>query len=192
MVLSAALKEFGENSFEDASLNSILKNSGISKGTFYYHFKNKEAIYFFLLKEGFEKKWRFIGEHMKGQGAEIINADIFDRFLLQAKMGVLFAETYPQYHNLSKMFLKEKHTDIYEKAVEYIKADSGQMLSDMIGKAYKKGEFEAGFDEEFIKKILSHLFTVFDDIFDRGEGTEAVLRELEEYIRFMKYGLKPR
>lgn len=190
-MLSAALAEFSKNSFEDASLNSIIKNSGISKGTFYYHFKNKEDIYFSLLRDGFEKKWRFIREHMQKNPAGFENADIFDKFLLQAKMGLLFAKTYPGYHSLSRMLLKEKNTEVYKKAVEHLNGDSSLILSDMISDAYKNGEFDTGFDEEFVKKILNHLFVVFYDIFDRGEGSETVLSDLNEYIRFMKYGLKP-
>ena len=189
-MLDAALHEFSENSFEDASLNSIIKNSGISKGTFYYHFKNKEDIYFFLLKEGFEKKWRFIRGHMEGESSDLESADIFDKFMFQAKMGVLFAETYPGYHKLSGRLLKEKNTEVYDRAVKYLNGDSSLILSDMIKEACKKGEFAAGYSEEFVTRTLTHLFTVFDDIFDRGEGTETVLMELEEYIRFMKYGLK--
>ncbi len=189
--MAAALAEFSEKSFEDASLNRILKNAGISKGTFYYHFKNKEDIYFFLLKTGFEEKWRFINEHTGKEAADFANSDIFDKFLMQAKLGVLFAKTYPQYHMLGRMLLKEKDTDVYDRAVEYLNADGNAVLADMIGEAYEKGEFGKAYSEEFVKKMLSHLFTVFDDLFDRGEGTEKVLSSLEEYMQFMKHGLKP-
>ena len=44
-LIKAALIEFGDKGYENASLNNILKEAGISKGTFYYHFKNRRIIY---------------------------------------------------------------------------------------------------------------------------------------------------
>ena len=41
-LVEAALREFGRSSFEQASLNSILQEAGVSKGVFYHHFAHKE------------------------------------------------------------------------------------------------------------------------------------------------------
>jgi hypothetical protein len=41
----AAINEFSLNKFEDASLNDILKNADMSKGSLYHHFG---VSYFFL------------------------------------------------------------------------------------------------------------------------------------------------
>ena len=40
-LLDAALAEFNEYGYEQASINRILAQAGMSKGQFYYHFKNK-------------------------------------------------------------------------------------------------------------------------------------------------------
>ncbi len=45
----ACLDEFTKNSFDQASINEIIKNSGLNKGSFYYRFKTKEDIYFALI-----------------------------------------------------------------------------------------------------------------------------------------------
>lgn len=61
-LLEAALDEFAAKSYDDASLNTIIKNAGISKGTFYYHFADKQALYLFLLESSVKSKWDFINE----------------------------------------------------------------------------------------------------------------------------------
>ena len=43
-IMNAAKSEFVEYSFYDASINRIIKNAGISRGSFYMYFENKEDI----------------------------------------------------------------------------------------------------------------------------------------------------
>lgn len=57
-LFEAALSEFSSKK-EDASLNNIIKNAGISKGIFYYHFKDKQELYIYLLKSSVEVKLAF-------------------------------------------------------------------------------------------------------------------------------------
>lgn len=44
-ILNAAIVEFGSNSYENASINTICNTNGISKGLIYHNFKNKDELY---------------------------------------------------------------------------------------------------------------------------------------------------
>lgn len=48
-ILNAALKEFAENDYEQASTNRIVQNAGIGKGMLFYYFKNKKELYHYLI-----------------------------------------------------------------------------------------------------------------------------------------------
>ena len=43
-IIQTAAKEFAEQGYKRASLNTIIKNLGIAKGSLYQYFENKEAI----------------------------------------------------------------------------------------------------------------------------------------------------
>ncbi|UOR13741.1 TetR/AcrR family transcriptional regulator [Halobacillus amylolyticus] len=43
------IKEFGENGFEQASTNRMVKSAGIGKGMLFYYFKNKKELYQYLI-----------------------------------------------------------------------------------------------------------------------------------------------
>ena len=47
-ILNAALKEFAQKGYENASTNEIVKSAGISKGLLFHYFNNKKELYFFL------------------------------------------------------------------------------------------------------------------------------------------------
>jgi len=47
-ILNAALKEFAEKGYKNASTNQIVKDAGISKGLLFHYFNNKKDLYLFL------------------------------------------------------------------------------------------------------------------------------------------------
>lgn len=47
-ILNAALKEFAQKGYKNASTNEIVKEAGISKGLLFHYFKNKKELFLFL------------------------------------------------------------------------------------------------------------------------------------------------
>ncbi len=54
----AALAEFAEHGFHDASLNRVIATAGISKGSLYYYFDGKEDLYAHVARTGLEQLFR--------------------------------------------------------------------------------------------------------------------------------------
>jgi TetR/AcrR family transcriptional regulator, transcriptional repressor for nem operon len=44
-IMHVAFKLFLQKGFKEVTMNEILENSGLSRGTFYYYFKSKEQVY---------------------------------------------------------------------------------------------------------------------------------------------------
>ena len=49
-ILRAAAHEFAEKGYERASLNRMIKEAGLSKGTFYYYFEDKADLFVTVLR----------------------------------------------------------------------------------------------------------------------------------------------
>ncbi|MEL7565646.1 MAG: TetR/AcrR family transcriptional regulator, partial [Dehalobacterium sp.] len=73
-IFAAAMKEFSTRSFSEASLNQIIKNADIPKGSFYQYFDNKEDIYLYMI-EVISKEKTEILSHVKGIDPD---ADVFE------------------------------------------------------------------------------------------------------------------
>lgn len=190
-LLEAALSEFTEKSFEDASLNTILKHAGISKGTFYYHFPDKEALYLFLLEQANQAKWEFIRARLKEEETETEGKTIFDLMRRQAKLGAEFALRYPRYHKLSQMLRKEKGKPVELAVRRHFGADTDAALAEMIDRAVDSGEFRRSYPRQFLLRLFSFLLSGFDEVFraEENESLEQVLRNLDDYMDFMQFGL---
>ena len=48
-IYQAAFQEFSNNKFNEASINQIVKNADIPRGSFYQYFEDKQDIYFYIL-----------------------------------------------------------------------------------------------------------------------------------------------
>lgn len=66
------------------------------------------------------------------------------------------------------------------------------MVLEMIKVAYENGEIRNDYPLILTTKLLTHLFTEFDRIFDvhYNENLAKILELLEKYIEFMRGGLK--
>ena len=53
-LIDASFKEFSLYNFNDASINRIIKDAGISRGSFYMYFEDKKDLYFYLLEQYLE------------------------------------------------------------------------------------------------------------------------------------------
>lgn len=190
-LIEAALNEFTAKNYEDASLNNIIKNAGISKGTFYYHFKDKQELYLYLLEFSVNAKWEFVNNRIKEHPEENTGKDIFEKFKLQARIAAEFAVAFPRYHILGRMFSREKGNEIYQAAIGMLGTGSEALLGEMVDKAIKDGELRGTLPKAFILKTVSYLFMHFDEIFYAEEDHEIgrMLENLDYFIDFMKYGL---
>jgi len=190
-LLEAAMDEFIAKSYEEASLNNIIKNAGISKGTFYYHFQDKQALYLSLLQSTVDAKMEFMERRLKDY-VHNEELNIFENLKLQARFGVEFAKDYPRYYLLGLMFLREKGNKIYEVAMNMLDVTSENYYDHLIEKAKERGDFRNGVTIEFAKKILVYMLYRFDEIFDikRAEfDFDLMIRDFDNLIDFMQHGL---
>jgi len=52
IIMEAAIKEISDKGYIGATMDGIALNAGVAKGTLYYHFKTKEELFNFIVKEG--------------------------------------------------------------------------------------------------------------------------------------------
>jgi AcrR family transcriptional regulator len=184
-LFQAAVHEFSEAGYEQASINTILNNAGMSKGQFYYHFKNKEALYFALIQILIERKRTFLAGVMR---PEDFNQEIFTIFKTQIQHGLAFSRANPEIQAFSDSFLREKGNAIYERVMARFNFESTGAFDQLIERAYHKGEFRQELPLSFLQKTIGYLFTHVADLTDLSNAGNAQ-ENLDRLVAFMKTGL---
>lgn len=79
-IIDASIKEFGRVSFNEVSINQIIHNAGISRGSFYMYFIDKEDLYHYILKTYREKLSKIFEDIILKNNGDIINTylNLFD------------------------------------------------------------------------------------------------------------------
>ena len=190
-LIRAALEEFGIHSFREASLNNIIKKAGVSKGSFYFHFKDKKSLYFYLFDEITRLKVEFLKKHTSGELKDTGDKDFFELLKISAEGGIRFALEYPEYQGLASNYLREKGNRIYDEIKERFSGDFTDIIRPEIERALKEGKFRKGMDGDFIIRIINYLLLNFDVVFPYEErnSQENILALFDKYIDFIKFGL---
>jgi TetR/AcrR family transcriptional regulator len=110
-IINAAIKEFAQKGYDNASTNEIVKEAGISKGLLFHYFKNKKQLYLFL-------KDRFMDLLTKEfyQKVTFTDPDIFVRI---------------EQATLIKMELRNKYPDIFKFVTSVYLEDSKEVKEDL-------------------------------------------------------------
>lgn len=73
-LLSAAVREFTERPYNEVSINRIVREAGIPRGSFYMYFRDKEDLFHYLMEESINEMLMVFEEVLRSQGGDIFAA----------------------------------------------------------------------------------------------------------------------
>jgi AcrR family transcriptional regulator len=187
-LFAAALAEFAADGYEQASINRILQRAGMSKGQFYYHFENKEALYLALIEILIARKSVFMAGVMQ---PEDFQQDLFGIFRAQIRYGLAFAREYPAINQFAESFAREEGTAIYKKALAIHNFTGEGAIARLIEAAYARGELRQDLPLSFIKQVIGFLFTQAVAAADLNDPN-SYEQNLNYLIEFMRAGAAKR
>lgn len=180
-IFYAALEEFGENGYSNASLNNICKKHNISKGLIYHNYENKQALYIcclnyavdefisYMNKQGIDfdienyMKHRFAFFNDNRAIARLIlemllqpPADIFEEFSeVQNKFNAYNLSIYKS--AISKLNLREEVTE--DDAIEIYSMFQTMLNSYTSNLDFKQDDAESTFfkHEKQLERILNYM-----------------------------------
>lgn len=182
-ILEAALTEFSENDFENASVNKIIKDANTSKGNFYHYFSNKEELYIALLKEAWRKKAKFM---------EVIDEnDIFVFLKKQVLAGIMFSRENPEYYQLSRRFAREKNTNIYNRVLAEITCEcNNERLNTITKIKYDRSTISDVFPKEFVDSYIQLVLNNINELIEENDDIYRIEEKLLLIIKVIKNGLE--
>lgn len=179
-LIEAAKEEFAIFNYEDASINRIIRNIHMPRGSFYLYFTNKQDLYLHILKN-------YIGE-FKREFMKILESnagDIFDSMIVFFDKIV---NNHSKDHNLiNQIFvnMNSKQLDIAFPKVMKEEMD-GTILSMMDISSYSLEEEE----KECLLSILMPLFFHAVAMFLENEEKDIVRVHYLKQLNIIKRGLE--
>lgn len=188
-IIQAAITEFAQNTYVNASTNRIVKACGISKGSLFKYFTDKEDLYFFLLDTVMWEMLRDIESDV-----ENLPTELFQRIIDYSALEISWYIKNPDKGRLIMSAVKEKDEEICSRMAERYGARGEniyyELLADIEGKNLKIAKEKIaellkwvleGFNETFLKKA-----DIKKESFEQLK--ENYIQELSNYIEILKTG----
>lgn len=194
-IINAAVEEFAGYGFESASINRIVANSGISKGSFYQYFEDKADVFRHLVDVlANEKAIFFKDKHPPSQGQSV-----FDYFRWLTKVGMEFNSAYPRMAQAVTRVLFVEGLYYGKLFSEYHEMTKGT-LTQMIKQAMDLGEVDPSIDLELavmVMEIWTNAITTY--ILTEGMKQKDIMKwvrsakvqeTIDKLLYVMEYGLR--
>lgn len=194
-ITSAAIEEFVEYGLENASTNRIVASSGISKGSFYQYFEDKQDIFMYLLTLLEQEKMEFF----KNRRPPSMNMDTFEYFRWMIKTGMEFNSAHPHMTQAVTRVLLGDGMYYGKNFAEY-RHKTTQALKVMIEQAIERGEVDPSVDVELAVMVMetwSNAISTY--ILNEGMKQKDVMawvrapqtqETIDKLLYVMEYGLR--
>ncbi|HDH00984.1 MAG TPA: TetR/AcrR family transcriptional regulator [Nitrospirae bacterium] len=178
MIMSVAMDLFSRNSYHRVVMDEIAREAKVAKGTLYYHFKSKEALYASLLHDGLDQMIQRLKERFT-EGNPIDNLNLFIKemvsffnenrsffIVLQREEGKLFSKKLDNCYNkicTINDLLGSLLEDGVDKGVLRDDIDGTvlvEMIMGMIKSPVLKGKITSERQSDSIIKVLTEGITI--------------------------------
>ncbi len=187
-ILNAALKEFAQKGFDDASTNAIAKASGNSKALMFHYVHSKKDLFLFL--------YDYCTEMMNKEYLEVMNfneKDIFEKMRQSYLLQIELLQKHPWIFEFIQMTAGTKSTEI-NKELEGRVNEKQPLCHAALFDLVDESKFKEGLDVERSKQIIfwsniGFSNQILDDI-RTSEFTELdedkMVAELDDYLNELR------
>lgn len=175
-ILTTAQRLFSVKGYDKCSVNDILKEIGIAKGTFYYYFASKEELLDAMIEQVVEAIKDRLEQIMKqtfaSQTEKLLAAALAMRVKEQLEEGFL-----DELHRPDNALMHQKSLVKTEEAVL-------PYFVRMVEAGVESGEFVCAFPEEYMTIFLTSAMLLLDDGFF-SYGSEKQTRLLRGLVSLL-------
>jgi AcrR family transcriptional regulator len=194
MIEDAAMNEFAIHGFDNASINRIVADCQIAKGSFYQYFEDKRDLFNHLMTRIAEEKHNYISPVM-------LNPQAHDFFTLLQEMhrsALEFAKQNPKAALIGNQVYKNQEHPVHKEIFKGSRDAGKTFYNQLIALAISRGEIRADIDKEFVIHILMSLnVSTFEYYFETIKGTDFNIAAVDEdvmdtvnlFIDFIKNGI---
>lgn len=183
-IIKAAKKEFSRTSIENASIQNIIEDAGIPRGSFYQYFEDKKDLLYYIIEEHTNKINNLMEESIRSTNGDIIEMFInMYEYLTEKDIDREDKEI------LRNVFenLKAIDDSIFLKRIQEIRPKDIMEYYDLIDK--DKFKIKDKEDFELISKLLFSITQKAIATSFKYDSKEQAKKIYLKQLEFLKYGI---
>lgn len=185
----AAIEEFRDYYYDSSSVNRIVENARIAKGSFYQYFDDKKDLYKHIMSLIVHKKL----EHMSPTLRNPLGLDVFTLLREMYRSGLSFALENPDLLEIGNKLLSDTSHPLFKEIMEENKEKSDEVFLVILRQAEERGEIRAGLDLHMVAYLLTTLNISISDYYTKTHHTQGFSPEMmgviHQFLDFIQYGI---
>ncbi|PES34292.1 TetR/AcrR family transcriptional regulator [Bacillus thuringiensis] len=177
-ILETAERLFFTKGYTKTTVNDILKEIGIAKGTFYHYFKSKEEVMDEIIM-------RIIKEDVTKAKRIVSNPDI----PVLDKLFKILMEQSPKSGDVKEKMIEQFHqpnnAEMHQKSLVQSIIHLSPVLTEVLEQGIEEGIFCTSYPQETIELLISSAQVIFDDSLFQWKPEEMINRA-KAYIKMME------
>lgn len=191
-ILNVAIKEFADNGFENTSIQQIAKKAGISVGSIYKYFENKETMFSMVVHEGMSSLEELLMSLADSSEDILVKAETIIRALLK------YSRKNPELIKLYCQLTTSDNSEFLNGISQRIEAVSASIYTVTISKAQETGDVRNDINPAFFAFLLDNIFMMLQFatacdyykerffIYTGKQATESDDLIVEQTLKFLK------
>lgn len=191
-IINAAIEEFANNFFQQASIARIIEQAEISRGSFYQYFTDIKDVYKFIFEKAGQEKLVYIYD-------VVARMDELSTFVIMKelyKAGIRFANDHPKLALMGNKFYKEE-ASVRNEVMEGLVEKSYQFYEDLLQKGIEKGDVDPAIDVKIASRLFYTMNLAVVDYFLASteqehflDDVDGYLLEVDKMLYILEHGLK--
>jgi len=185
-IINSAIEEFANKGYKNATIDNIVSKAGISKGSIFQYFKNKESLYIYTC----DYQINIIKEEVFDQ-KEINETDFFELYRHAAHVKFAILKKSPYVFKFFKTLYSDD-SEVSKKWLNNIFQNRDQLLLNFVGN-YDKTKVRDDIDIDMAIKAIELTFDGLSmkwmeqlSYENYEEDLKSLFDEVEAYISFYK------
>ena len=194
-VLDAALTEFADQGYHQASLNRLVAKAGIAKGSLYQYFPNKEGIFRYI----FQLSLKSVRQTLVTVKETTQEDNFFIRLEKSLQAGVRFLKKHPRIYSLYLKIQFDRQMPFRDEFLTAVRRHAGEYFGSLLRRAKARGDLRPGISEPAALFLLDAVFDRFlqaaalpylDVTLNLHQAPEEIInRRIRELIGLLREGL---
>ncbi len=199
--IQAALKEFAQHTYNDASISRIVRTLAIAKGSFYQYFEDKKALYFYLKEQAEARKRAYIQQAVAQE-----YGDFWELYQRLYTTGIQFDLECPLYGAFLYNFSQEKALPETATLAQSQLEEGMLFFREILREEQQKNRLNPALDPDIMAYIIMQVgrgmmdwltwkcgidfrFSIQQNTSLLDGGREELQRMVEEIIRTLQLGM---
>jgi len=184
----AALDEFAQKDFEEASLNNILQKAKMSKGSLYHNFGDKFGLYLAMMDIIVRRKTAFFSAALPQKQAEF---NFFHTVKQLVRATMEFMRDDERLYQVLNHNL-EASEEFKKQLTEIFPHNPHLGFADLVRGAIKAGQIDSRYSPGFVSEVFAILLEHIHRLLPADNPADEITGVVDQLIELIQYGIAGR